>query len=268
MELALPARQLREVSARLQNDPSTTEIRAVKTASGMVRAQVTNGAGQVYRTEWKRPSKTGTLLKHQAGGMAKFGAAHLLKGAVQGRFGEAAAEMKSPGFIGGMMMFPALQGAVNKGTHPWAPKSTFGRLSKGATRFALPIYAGITIMHVMNGQSTPLDAMADATSFATVALAMMPLQNVLRMSLYPTMLAAGLAAGPVGVAAALVGMAAIEVAQLAVLLIGSEALTPHVKKVLAPVADGLKGVGDGIVGGTKKTLSFLAEALRRRGTGP
>jgi hypothetical protein len=137
-------------------------------------------------------AKSGTsLLRHQrvltrirntarsagrgALGMGFFAGGFLLKETLQGlanrepqRIKAALKEMATPGFIGGFALFGGLQVLAERGTQVIGMKGAL----KSVTRFALPIYAGVAIMHAISGRSTPMDAAADATSFAASALAL------------------------------------------------------------------------------------------------
>jgi len=174
-------------------------------------------------------------------GAGIFAAGFLVKETIQGiwhgdwgRIKSAVHELKSPWFLGGFAVFSGVEYASAKmlsGT-----KGMWGSVG----RFALPLYAGVALLQLAQGKRDLKSIATEATSFAASALAMMPVMNAIRGSLYPALAAAP----PWG----WVGIGAIEIANAAVMLWGAEKMAPYVDKAITAT-----------VSATKKAASWVAE---------
>lgn len=201
---------------------------------------------------WMSVQSSAAKAGRGALGMGFFAGGFLLKEAVQGiaqkdygRIKSAVKEMATPGFLGGFAVFAAAQHVTEKGVQVVGMKGAL----KSVTRFALPLYAAVGIMHAASGRSKPIDAAADATSFGATMLAMMPADMALRAALYPALIAAG----PAGWA----GIAAIEITKAALLLWGSEKIRPLVKEGLKWTGKKAIQAGRSISRNTKKAMATV-----------
>ncbi|GEM_PF-2781276 len=194
-------------------------------------------------------------------GMGFFAGGVMLKETVQalwhgdpGRIRDAAKGLLSPSFIGGFGLFAGLEYVTTRGV---AALGMRGALAS-VTRFSLPLYAGVAIMHAASGQKSLRAVATDATSFGVSMLAMMPVKAALRAAVYPALIAAG----PVG----WVGIGALEIAQVAVMLWGAEKITPYVDRALAATWQGMKAAGSWTADRASETWNAAkrgASAVRR-----
>ncbi|GEM_PF-3955631 len=166
-------------------------------------------------------------------GLGIFAAGFLVKEAVQGlasgdtqRIRNAFRHLKSPWFAGGFAVFSGVEWAASKALG--GAKGAWGAVG----RFALPIYAGVSILHLVQGKRDLKSIATEATSFAVSALAMQPVMHAIRGALYPALAAAP----PWG----WVGIGAIEIANAAVMLFGAEKISPYVDQALTATWNGAK----------------------------